>query len=199
MKNIILIIGLLAGYSSLAESHNTGASSERPPSDVKSDEPRITHVDAFYANLLQLCGKKFEGKTVFPDDPKHDFAGKKLVMTVKDCSAKQIRIPFSVGTDHSRTWVFTKTDKGIQLKHDHRHEDGTPDDLTMYGGDSDETGNQWQQSFPADALTYELVPKGKTNVWTIVIDPAKQLFSYRLTRHGKKRYSANFELTPQKK
>jgi hypothetical protein len=25
-------------------------------------------------------------------------------------------------------------EEGLQLKHDHRHEDGTPDEVTMYGG-----------------------------------------------------------------
>ncbi len=150
---------------------------------------------SFLTNLSSLCGKKFEGKTVFPSDPNHDFAGKQLIMFVKDCSSSQIRIPFSVGSDKSRTWLITATENGLQLKHDHRHEDGTPHELTMYGGDSDQVGTQWRQSFPADQLTYQLVPKGKTNIWTLEIDLESQTFWYRLTRHGKKRYSASFDLS----
>ena len=149
----------------------------------------------FMTNLNALCGKKFEGKTVFPSDPNHDFAGKQLIMFVKDCNSKQIRIPFSVGNDKSRTWLITKTESGLQLKHDHRYEDGSPHELTMYGGDNDKTGTQWRQSFPADELTYQLVPKGKTNIWTLEIDLKSQTFWYRLTRHGKKRYSASFDLS----
>ena len=51
--------------------------------------------------------------------------GQRLVMHVRDCSADEVRIPFWVGEDHSRTWVVTRTETGLRLKHDHRHEDGS--------------------------------------------------------------------------
>jgi hypothetical protein len=40
-----------------------------------------------------------------------------------------------VGSDRSRTWVFTKTAASVRLKQDHRHKDGSEDRVTQYGGD----------------------------------------------------------------
>ena len=148
----------------------------------------------FFDNLQQHCGKTYFGKTIYPDDPGHDFAGKKLEMRVASCSDKEIRIPFKVGEDTSRTWIITKTEKGMLFKHDHRHKDGTPHELTMYGGYANDKGNQLQQSFPADQETYKLVPKGKTNVWTLTLDPENKQFFYYLERHQKPRYKAVFDL-----
>lgn len=148
----------------------------------------------FFDNLKQFCGQTKVGKSVFPANKDDSFYGKKLVMVVKSCTEKEIKIPFSVGNDHSRTWILSLTDKGLLFKHDHRHEDGTPDDLTMYGGYSDQTGNALSQSFPADEETKILVPKGKTNVWHLTIDNETQQFIYYLERHNKPRFKAVFDL-----
>ena len=148
----------------------------------------------FFENFKQLCGKSIVGKSVFPTNKNNGFYGKELIMTVKSCSEKEIRVPFSVGSDDSRTWILSINDKGLLLKHDHRHKDGTPDKLTMYGGYADQVGNAFSQSFPADERTKELVPKGVTNVWTLTIDQKNKQFVYYLERHNKPRFKAVFEL-----
>jgi len=147
----------------------------------------------FFENLKHLCGKTLIGKTVFPADPGHDFAGKKLVMQVASCSDTEIKIPFKVGEDTSRTWIFTLLPEGLLFKHDHRYKDGKPHKLTMYGGMADDNGTPFKQSFPADAQTHQLVPEGKTNVWTVSFDLKKMTFIYYLERHSKPRYKAVFE------
>jgi len=147
----------------------------------------------FFENLKQLCGKTLIGKTLFPADPGDDFAGKKLVMQVTSCTDKEIRIPFNVGEDTSRTWIFTMMDNGLLFKHDHRYKDGKPHKLTMYGGMSDGKGSAFNQSFPADAQTHKLVPEGKTNVWNVSFDLKKMQFTYYLERHNKPRFKAVFE------
>ena len=87
--------------------------------------------------LLTLCGKTLEGRIVSPLVPADaDFAGKRLIAHIRDCSPTEFRIPFTVGDDRSRTWVVTRTSSGLQLKHDHRHEDGTEDKLSQYGGET---------------------------------------------------------------
>ena len=148
----------------------------------------------FFNQISTFCGKTFLGETVFPDDPKHSFAGKKLVMHVKTCSENEIRIPFKVGEDTSRTWILSKTPQGLLFKHDHRHADGTPHKLTMYGGYANDLGNHNQQFFPADKQTHQLVPEGKTNVWSLIIDPINKRFIYDLKRHNKPRYQAHFSI-----
>jgi hypothetical protein len=148
----------------------------------------------FFENLKQHCDKTYEGKSVFPSNPEDPFYGKKLIMKVFFCTDKEIRIPFQVGKDQSRTWILTQTDKGLLFKHDHRHADGTPDELTMYGGYANSNGTAWSQSFPADQQTKILVPKGKTNIWHLTIDNDKKQFIYYLERHEKPRFKAVFEL-----
>ncbi|WP_209292570.1 hypothetical protein, partial [Escherichia coli] len=56
--------------------------------------------DRFFAQLSALCGKAFEGRIVSPAvSADASFAGKKLVMHVRECSNETIRIPFHVGED----------------------------------------------------------------------------------------------------
>jgi hypothetical protein len=105
----------------------------------------------FFAALKSFCGATFEGATEFPDDPKHPLGGKKLVLNVQPCSENEIRIPLRAGEDKSRTWIITLTREGLLLKHDHRHDDGTPDDVTMYGGFAVPGGSRLRQRFAADA------------------------------------------------
>ena len=105
-----------------------------------ADPPQVSGppapADAFMARLQALCGKAYEGRVVTNDPADTAFAGKRLVMHVRECAADEVRIPFHVGDDRSRTWIVTRTATGLRLKHDHRHADGQPDELTMYGGDT---------------------------------------------------------------
>lgn len=133
----------------------------------------------FWNQLQQLCGKSFEGKLIVPEnDPQ--FGGKALVMHVRSCSDTVIKIPFFVGDDKSRTWVLTYTNGLIELKHDHRHEDGSPDATTMYGGTASNRGKANAQMFPADAFTTQLIPAAATNVWWITLSDTE--FTYNLKR-----------------
>jgi hypothetical protein len=99
-----------------------------------------------------------------------------------------------VNEDKSRTWILTLSDDGLLFKHDHRHEDGTPDTLTNYGGWATDGGSRFSQSFPADAETGALIPEAVTNVWTFTIDRDAGTFTYFLERHGMPRYKAEFKL-----
>ncbi len=151
---------------------------------------------AFLAEIKKLCGKSFEGATEFPQSADHPLVGKKLLITVGPCADKEVRIPFQVGEDKSRTWILRLDEKGLLFKHDHRHPDGSPDEVTMYGGWAAPEGRPLRQHFPADAETKALIPEAATNVWVIEIDGAKQQLSYYLERHGKPRYRAVLKLIP---
>lgn len=134
-----------------------------------------------------------EGAAPGPDA----FDGKVLVMHVRECSDREIRIPFHVGDNRSRTWVFTRTPGGLRLKHDHRHADGLPDALTMYGGDAVPPGTAEAQSFPVDEETRGLftrrnLPQSLTNVWVIEVVPGA-VFRYGLQRPGRD-FHVDFDL-----
>ena len=145
----------------------------------------------FFANLQPLCGKAYAGRitanqpTSTTPDP---FEGKTLVMHVRGCDdpQRQLLVPFHVGDDHSRTWVLTRTDSGLRLKHDHRLPDGTPDEQTMYGGESNTPGTAIRQEFPVDPESIELFGRtgadvSTTNTWAMEIEPGKR-FLYELSR-----------------
>ena len=147
--------------------------------------------DDFLAALAAVCGKAYEGRIVAnepaaPDDP---FVGQRLVMHIRECAPGVLRIPFHVGDDRSRTWVLTRTGEGLRLEHDHRHADGSPDVLTMYGGDTADAGSATRQAFPANAYSKALFERegravSTTNTWAMAIEPGRT-FTYELTRPGR--------------
>ena len=148
--------------------------------------PPASPHDAFFQHLLSLCGKSFEGRVASPPSAADtDLAGKRLIAHVRDCSPTEVRIPFSVGEDRSRTWVITRTATGLRLKHDHRHTDGSEDVLSQYGGDTVAAGTSVRQEFPADAFSKALfvrekIPQSTTNVWALEAGP--DFLAYELRR-----------------
>lgn len=156
-----------------------------------------TEQNAFFDKIAAHCGKAFEGVVTAGNSADSAFSGKKLVMHVRECSDKELKVPFHVGDDHSRTWVITKTDSGLRLKHDHRHQDGTEDKVTMYGGDTIHNGTAELQSFPVDQFSIDNfnqngLSQSVTNVWHVGISDTSYL--YRLTRENRD-FKVEFDLT----
>lgn len=150
---------------------------------------------AFFDNIRAFCGQRFAGATEIATAPDHPQPDVPLVMHVRDCDQDEIRIPFLVGEDRSRTWILRISQAGLLFKHDHRHEDGTPEDLTNYGGWAAEDGTPTLQRFPADEETARMLPAAATNVWTLELDTATGRFIYDLQRDGQPRFRASFDLT----
>ena len=153
---------------------------------ASEDDPQ----SAFFDSLSSLCDQRFEGEMTFPTEGQDSFAGKKLVANIASCTNTEIRIPFHVGEDHSRTWIISKTEAGLELKHDHRHHDGTPDEINMYGGLAGSNGSAARQSFFADAHTATIIPEARTNVWTISLSEDKSSLTYHLERNSAPRFTA---------
>lgn len=150
--------------------------------------PAATPADAFFAALGAMCGQAFEGALVVSDERDREAFAGKPVAHVRDCSDDEIRIPFHVGEDRSRTWVVSRTDAGLRLKHDHRHRDGSEDPLTQYGGDSFDagSGSPTRQAFPADAESKALflqagLNASVDNIWALEVQPGAML-AYELRR-----------------
>jgi hypothetical protein len=107
-----------------------------------------------------------------------------------------------VGDDRSRTWFLTSVPGGIQLKHRHRHADGSLDSRTFYGGQGKGPqpmpGGGWRAEFPADAFSKQLftaqgIPQSAANVWAVEHVPGR-LFAYELKRPGRF-FRVEFDLT----
>lgn len=168
MRSILLIPLLLTACSSTRDS--------------KVARP----ADTFFARLSALCGNAYAGTVESDDQADVTFANKPLVIHVRDCGLDEIRIPFHVGEDRSRTWVVSRTGAGLRLKHDHRHRDGTEDALTQYGGDTTAAGTAARQAFPVDQFSKGLFTRENrtvslTNTWALEIAPGER-FVYELSR-----------------
>jgi hypothetical protein len=161
---------------------------QAPPAADAEADARATGAppaEAFMVRLNALCGQRYAGKVVSTDAADAEMASSRLVMHVRDCAPGEVRIPFAVGEDRSRTWVVTRTPEGLRLKHDHRHADGTEDELSQYGGDTIAAGTAERQEFPADAFSKQLFetkgnPASVTNVWAM--DVTADVFAYELRR-----------------
>lgn len=147
--------------------------------------------------LAPYCGQAFAGQLISNPAEDADMVGQRLIVHVAGCRPGEVRMPFHVGEDRSRTWVLRELPQGLQLKHDHRHQDGTHDELTMYGGTAVASDGLAVQ-FPADAYSKLMFQAlGRTaapaNVWSFTLQPGKQLV-YRLSRPGRE-FAVAFDLT----
>jgi len=187
----VILATLVATLSACA---STAPSTTPPPSTARP-------ADAFFAELKSLCGNAYAGrvKVDTPPSANNPFAGKTLTMHVRECNNDVLRIPFHVGDNRSRTWVLTRTATGLRLKHDHRHEDGSDDKLTMYGGNTASSGTALRQAFPVDAESIALFQReglaaSVTNTWVMEVTPGKT-FVYELSRPGGRLFQVEFDLT----
>lgn len=157
--------------------------------------------DAFFERLRELCAQSFAGRVEVdrpPPTAPDPFAGKLLRMHVGSCRDDELRLPFDVGDDRSRIWVLRRSAAGLRLIHEHRHEDGSADRLTGYGGASRSGGNPSRQEFPADAESIALFrAEGRaasiSNVWALEF-AAEQQFVYELARPDGRLFRVVFDL-----
>ncbi|CAD0318625.1 hypothetical protein ABQZ69_04135 [Xanthomonas sp. WHRI 8391] len=195
----LTLLMLVAAVSGCAISSTSKSTSATSPAPIRA-EPTAR----FLAALAVHCGQAFAGRVLI-DTPASTapsaFAGKPLVMHVRGCDdpAHELRVPFHVGDDHSRTWVLTRTATGLRLKHDHRHADGSADALTQYGGATIDAGSANRQEFPVDAESIALFKRlGSTaslsNAWAMEIQPGRSVV-YELSRPGGRLFRVEFDLT----
>jgi hypothetical protein len=154
----------------------------------------------FLSAVAAMCGNAYGGRIAAnePAAPNDPFVGQALVMHVRTCEPERILVPFHVGEDRSRTWVLTLHGDRIRLKHDHRHQDGTEDELTQYGGDSTTVGTATRQEFPVDQFSIDLFTRtnravSNTNTWAMEVHPGR-MFAYELSRPGRL-FRVEFDLT----
>jgi hypothetical protein len=167
-----------------------------PGTAVPGAAPPADAQRAFLDQYDRYCGASFAGRSVLVDlGEDHPLEGARLRMIVASCTEGEVRIPFHVDDDRSRTWILTLTERGLHLAHDHRYEDGTEHDANFYGGFADERGSPTQQFFPADDRTIADRPARNINVWSKEFDPVHQRYHYRLYLRDELRYEAEFDLS----
>ena len=140
----------------------------------------------FVTNIMPLCGHSYAGAVVSTDAVDEDWRNKKIIIGPIVCSVADIRMPLAVGENTSRTWVLIPQKRTLTLKHDHRHNDGTPDAVSWYGGTTRTDGSAKRQEFPVDDFSIVLFTKeglsaSVVNTWAMEIEPG-ETFTYELSR-----------------
>jgi hypothetical protein len=121
--------------------------------------------EAFWARLQAHCGNAYRGEISDVTPYYRDGVAGDAVMHFMECAEDRIHIPFHLGENRSRNWILTRVGDTIRLKHDHRHEDGTEEKISQYGGDAPVPGLPTRQIFPADDHTARILPHRADNFW----------------------------------
>lgn len=166
--------------------------------------------DVYFERLSILCDKAYPGQLVSDQEADADMMGQPMIMHVATCDQNQIQIPFHIGNsdgtwNRSRTWIITRTEDGLRLKHRHRHEDGSLDAVSNYGGDTGSEGTEDRQEFPVDDESIALfktagLDQSVTNTWAVEISPPGEQdarFAYELRRpeaSGGRYFRVEFDL-----
>lgn len=143
--------------------------------------------DKFFDSINAHCGNAFSGSVEDSSDSTA-YNGRKFVLHIRDCSDTQIKMPLHIDDNSSRILVLTKSDGSIKLQHDHRHADGSPDALTLYGGYSSTNSTANVKDFPESAESIEITKahaptRTYPSVWSIIL--SSEQITYQVVRPGR--------------
>lgn len=154
----------------------------RPGPDGRSPQ------DAFWANLASLCGSAAEGTLLrAPEGDTQIPPEARLVVHFRECGEEELLFPLHVNDNRSRTWFFIRHADRLELRHDHRHPDGTEESTTWYGATTLDEGTARSQEFVTER-------NGVRVGWRVEVDPGRR-FTYGTIRDGQWRHHLEFDLT----
>ncbi len=152
-------------------------------------QERVAPRDAFWAHLSALCQTAAADGTLLaapPGDTQVD-ASARLVVHFWQCGKDELRFPFHVGENRSRTWTIIRHPDSLELRHDHRHADGSEESNTWYGAFTQSEGTAFQQEFVSER-------EGVLRGWRITVEPGRR-YEYGTIADGKWRHHLRFDLT----
>lgn len=169
-----------------------------PPTEALTSTKNAQALDTWWSHLESLCGKAYGGSLVSKDEVDARMADQPMTIYLRRCEKQRIEIPVYIGGDRSRTWLLTRTQDGLKLQHDHRHEDGSEETVNLYGGLAASHSTEVAQFFPADRYSQKLFEENNlapsvSNVWSMEILPGER-FSYHLRRPNR-HFQIDFDLT----
>ncbi|TVR53298.1 MAG: hypothetical protein EA421_11530 [Gemmatimonadales bacterium] len=150
---------------------------------------------AFFEEMSSLCGQTFGGRTILAEESDTTFEPARLYFTVENCGDDELRMPFVVGDDDSRTWILSMEEGGLTFVHEHLRPDGTPYENSGFGGRASGEGSDVFQHFP-DFQATEETPAAERRVWRLRLDREYEIFHYYLDRGGRPAYRLVFHLGP---
>jgi hypothetical protein len=174
------------------------------PRDTSGGPPRgaAAQVHAgqagFWANLSRHCGNAYGGGlTLEPPGDDMLTGTEQLIVHFRDCGRDTLLLPFHIEIqptgewNRSRTWMFMRTPHALELRHDHRRPDGSPDEQTMYGAYTRTPGTPTRQEF---ILTERTAADGSPIGWRVEIEPG-QRYTYGTIRGGEWTWRVDFDLS----
>lgn len=154
--------------------------------------------EQFFNALAEQCGNAYPGSLTLEPPGDDMLTGTELLIVhFRECSDDQLKLPFHIELeeiedwDRSRTWIYTKHEDGLELRHDHRNADGSDDEVTMYGGFSVEGGTALRQEFKSIPRTEET---GIFRGWRIEIVPGER-YTYGTIRGEEWSWRIDFDLS----
>jgi hypothetical protein len=178
----------------------------RSPRAVPTPEPpqqaveirETAAMNAFWSNLQQHCGRAFPGGLGVEPPGDDMLQGDELLIAhFRDCGEREMRIAFHIepggdrSADRSRTWVLRRIEDRIELRHDHRKQDGTADESTWYGAFSSGVAAPHRMEF--EYLDGTPMP-GVWRGWRLEIEPNRR-YSYGTVRNGEWSWRVDFDLS----
>lgn len=181
LRSLALAPAALA-FAACAHGGAAGGAS-RAGSDVAAG-PQAT----FWRHLQELCVSAAEGRLLrAPAGDTQIDPDARLVVHFWECGDRELRFPFVVGDNRSRTWVFIRHADRLELRHDHRHQDGSEESRTWYGASTMGPGSATRQEFVTER-------NGELVGWRVEVERRRR-FAYGTVRGGEWRHHLEFDLT----
>ncbi len=195
MRSILLAILSVAIGAACARSPRAVPT---PQPDGAAESVAVDALDAYWTNFQTHCGRAFPGRLAVEPPGDDMLSGDEMLIAhFRDCSEREMKIAFHIerdggaSWDRSRTWVLRRIGDQIELRHDHRHEDGSADQSTWYGGFTHSPGTANRQEFEfIDGAPMPGVWRG----WRLEIEPNVR-YRYGTVRNGEWRWRVDFDLS----
>lgn len=198
MKKVYILLLITALYIRCGQPESQKWEEAQTPEKEETTSFINPESEAFFSKLQRLCGKSFAGEEKYFKEGRESWADHILRIFITCPDERNVHIPLHVGSDKSRTWMFINNNGTLELRHDHRHEDGTPEDLTMYGGFTSPESTALRHVFPADGYTVGMHLSSEGSYWVVLLEEDMSAFHYKLYNKGILLFHGAFDLTKEK-
>jgi hypothetical protein len=185
IQYLLLSVIVLLIISACNEEETPDTPFEYAPEEAAALMELAPEQRTFWDNIQEHCGNAYQGILADATPYYEPFEAGQIIIHVRDCTDTLTHISLHIDDDHSRNLLLTKVDGTLRLKHDHRYEDGTEEEITQYGGDAPAPGLETRQIFEADEHTTEILPDRFDNFWFIdIMDEETLAYGVHWPKHG---------------
>ncbi|CAN5389187.1 hypothetical protein BH23BAC3_BH23BAC3_33840 [soil metagenome] len=182
---LTLFTVILFLFSACSESQHADQVVDETVDDALSTDLVSAEQLAFWDNLREHCGNAYVGELADATPFYQTFEADQIRIHVRDCTDDLTHISLHIDDNHSRNLLLTKEEGTLLLKHDHRNQDGTEEEITPYGGFAPKPGLETRQIFWADEHTAEILPERSDNFWFLdFMDDSTLAYGVHWPTHG---------------